>query len=92
MHRPDVICTPHLGASTTEAQEGVALEVVEAVVDALAGNLSVNAVNAPMVGRAGRGLGGGGGVGEGKWVGVGWGCRYQPKLNQNQAKTSGALA
>eukprot|EP00198_Chlamydomonas_reinhardtii_P003095 XP_001692431.1 D-3-phosphoglycerate dehydrogenase [Chlamydomonas reinhardtii] len=49
VHRPDVICTPHLGASTTEAQEGVALEVVEAVVDALAGNLSVNAVNAPMV-------------------------------------------
>ncbi|KAG2434634.1 hypothetical protein HXX76_007528 [Chlamydomonas incerta] len=49
IHRPDVICTPHLGASTTEAQEGVALEVVEAVVDALAGNLSVNAVNAPMV-------------------------------------------
>ncbi|KXZ53603.1 hypothetical protein GPECTOR_6g520 [Gonium pectorale] len=47
--RPDVICTPHLGASTTEAQEGVAIEVVEAVVDALAGKLSSNAVNAPMV-------------------------------------------
>ncbi len=51
--RPDVICTPHLGASTTEAQEGVAIEVVEAVVDALAGKLSSNAVNAPMVGRRG---------------------------------------
>ncbi|GFR44138.1 hypothetical protein Agub_g5304 [Astrephomene gubernaculifera] len=47
--RPDVICTPHLGASTMEAQEGVAIEVVEAVVDALAGKLSSNAVNAPMV-------------------------------------------
>lgn len=47
--RPDVICTPHLGASTTEAQEGVAIEVVEAVVDALMGKLSANAVNAPMV-------------------------------------------
>lgn len=47
--RPDVIVTPHLGASTTEAQEGVAIEVVEAVVDALAGKLSANAVNAPMV-------------------------------------------
>jgi len=46
---PNVICTPHLGASTTEAQEGVAIEVVEAVVDALMGKLSPNAVNAPMV-------------------------------------------
>ena len=33
--RPDVICTPHLGASTTEAQEGVSLEIAEAVVGAL---------------------------------------------------------
>ena len=33
--RPDVVCTPHLGASTREAQEGVALEIAEAVVSAL---------------------------------------------------------
>ena len=33
--RSDVVCTPHLGASTTEAQEGVALEIAEAVVSAL---------------------------------------------------------
>ena len=33
--RPDVICTPHLGASTVEAQEDVAIEIAEAVVDAL---------------------------------------------------------
>ncbi len=33
--RPDVVCTPHLGASTREAQEGVALEIAEAVVAAL---------------------------------------------------------
>lgn len=32
-----VICTPHLGASTTEAQEGVAVEIVEAVAAALKG-------------------------------------------------------
>ena len=32
---PDVVCTPHLGASTREAQEGVALEIAEAVVAAL---------------------------------------------------------
>jgi len=33
--RPDVVCTPHLGASTTEAQEGVSVEIAEAVVSAL---------------------------------------------------------
>ena len=33
--REDVICTPHLGASTVEAQEDVAVEIAEAVVDAL---------------------------------------------------------
>lgn len=46
---PSVIVTPHLGASTTEAQEGVALEIAEAVVGALAGELAATAVNAPMV-------------------------------------------
>ena len=46
---PRVICTPHLGASTSEALEGVAIEVVEAVLDALEGKLSLNALNAPMV-------------------------------------------
>ncbi|GAX81228.1 hypothetical protein CEUSTIGMA_g8660.t1 [Chlamydomonas eustigma] len=49
IRHPRVICTPHLGASTAEALEGVALEVVEAVLDALEGKLSPNAVNAPMV-------------------------------------------
>lgn len=33
--REDVVCTPHLGASTTEAQEGVSVEIAEAVVSAL---------------------------------------------------------
>jgi D-3-phosphoglycerate dehydrogenase len=47
--RPNVICTPHLGASTTEAQEGVSTEVAEAVIDALQGKLSTTAVNAPLV-------------------------------------------
>ncbi|CAL5222438.1 g4801 [Coccomyxa viridis] len=47
--RPDVVCTPHLGASTREAQEGVALEIAEAVVAALNGELAATAVNAPMV-------------------------------------------
>ncbi|KAL5698099.1 hypothetical protein ACHQM5_029178 [Ranunculus cassubicifolius] len=45
----NVTVTPHLGASTMEAQEGVAIEIAEAVVGALKGELSATAVNAPMV-------------------------------------------
>ncbi|EPS61147.1 hypothetical protein M569_13650, partial [Genlisea aurea] len=45
----NIIATPHLGASTVEAQEGVAIEIAEAVVGALKGELSATAVNAPMV-------------------------------------------
>ena len=74
----NVTVTPHLGASTTEAQvcwsvpiklicttpyhtslssllytiplqEGVALEIAEAVIGALRGDLAATAVNAPMV-------------------------------------------
>ncbi|KAF8400379.1 hypothetical protein HHK36_013677 [Tetracentron sinense] len=45
----NVTVTPHLGASTKEAQEGVAIEIAEAVVGALRGELAATAVNAPMV-------------------------------------------
>ncbi|QCE00968.1 D-3-phosphoglycerate dehydrogenase [Vigna unguiculata] len=45
----NVTVTPHLGASTKEAQEGVAIEIAEAVLGALKGELSATAVNAPMV-------------------------------------------
>ncbi|XP_050209877.1 D-3-phosphoglycerate dehydrogenase 1, chloroplastic-like isoform X1 [Mercurialis annua] len=45
----NVTVTPHLGASTVEAQEGVAIEIAEAVVGALQGELAATAVNAPMV-------------------------------------------
>ncbi|KAL3638541.1 D-3-phosphoglycerate dehydrogenase 1, chloroplastic [Castilleja foliolosa] len=45
----NVTATPHLGASTMEAQEGVAIEIAEAVVGALKGELASTAVNAPMV-------------------------------------------
>ncbi|GLT40211.1 hypothetical protein SLA2020_143640 [Shorea laevis] len=44
-----VTVTPHLGASTKEAQEGVVVEIAEAVVGALKGELAATAVNAPMV-------------------------------------------
>jgi len=47
---PNLILTPHLGASTAEAQELVAYEIAETVRDALAdGDLS-RALNAPAVG------------------------------------------
>ncbi|MDQ3517254.1 MAG: NAD(P)-binding domain-containing protein, partial [Gemmatimonadota bacterium] len=46
----NIILTPHLGASTEEAQQNVALEIAEAVRDALLdGDLS-RAVNAPAIG------------------------------------------
>lgn len=41
VNRPDVVCTPHLGASTAEAQEGVAIEIADAVVGALKVQLSL---------------------------------------------------
>lgn len=46
---PNVITTPHLGASTVEAQVGVAVEVAEAVLTALRGELAPTTVNAAMV-------------------------------------------
>jgi len=47
--RDDVICTPHLGASTSEAQENVALQVAEQISDFLLSGAIVNAVNMPSV-------------------------------------------
>ena len=49
--RDDVICTPHLGASTEEAQERVALEIAEQVVQYLSSGTITNAVNVPSVSR-----------------------------------------
>jgi len=44
-----VIMTPHLGASTQEAQESVGIEVAEQIADALAGGTIRNAVNMPSL-------------------------------------------
>ncbi len=44
-----VICTPHLGASTTEAQENVALQVAEQMSDFLTTGAVTNALNMPSV-------------------------------------------
>ena len=46
---PNVVMTPHLGASTEEAQDRVGLEVAEQVLLALAGVTPPFAVNAPSV-------------------------------------------
>jgi D-3-phosphoglycerate dehydrogenase len=46
---PNVVCTPHLGASTTEAQENVALQVAEQMSDYLIRGAISNAVNFPSI-------------------------------------------
>jgi D-3-phosphoglycerate dehydrogenase len=46
---PNVICTPHLGASTTEAQENVALQVAEQMSDYLLKGAISNAINMPSI-------------------------------------------
>ena len=46
---PNVICTPHLGASTDEAQEKVAVEVAEQIVDFVEKRQIRNAVNLTSV-------------------------------------------
>jgi len=44
---PQIIMTPHLGASTEEAQENVGIEVAEAITDYLLNGAVRNAVNLP---------------------------------------------
>jgi len=46
----NVVMTPHLGASTEEAQQNVALEIAEAVRDAILEGDFSHAVNAPAIG------------------------------------------
>ncbi len=46
---PQVICTPHLGASTNEAQENVAVQVAEQMSDYLTTGAVTNALNIPSM-------------------------------------------
>ncbi len=46
---PNFICTPHLGASTTEAQVNVALQVAEQMADFLVNGGVTNALNMPSL-------------------------------------------
>ena len=47
--RDDVICTPHLGASTTEAQVNVAVQIAEQIADYLLTGAVTNALNMASV-------------------------------------------
>lgn len=49
---PNVVLTPHLGASTAEAQESVGIEVAEQIADLLVNGAVRNAVNLPSVDAA----------------------------------------
>jgi D-3-phosphoglycerate dehydrogenase len=49
---PNVTLTPHLGASTAEAQESVGIEIAEQIADVLAGGVIRNAVNMPSIDAA----------------------------------------
>ncbi len=46
---PNVVCTPHLGASTSEAQENVALQVADQMSNYLLTGAVENALNMPSV-------------------------------------------
>ncbi|NLV74357.1 MAG: phosphoglycerate dehydrogenase [Chloroflexi bacterium] len=46
---PNLLPTPHLGASTIEAQESVSLDVAQAVIDALEGRMPSSPVNLPYL-------------------------------------------
>ena len=49
IEHPLVVATPHLGASTEEAQVNVAVDVAEQIVELLAGGSARSAVNAPLI-------------------------------------------
>ncbi|HEV7467063.1 MAG TPA: phosphoglycerate dehydrogenase [Candidatus Dormibacteraeota bacterium] len=49
LHAPGVLLTPHLGASTHEAQVNVAYDVADQIVAVLAGGAARYAVNAPVI-------------------------------------------
>lgn len=46
---PNLVLTPHLGASTKEAQESCGIEVAEVIADALSGGAIRNAINKPSI-------------------------------------------
>lgn len=49
LEHPDVVCTPHLGASTEEAQEKVAEQIARQMADALEGNDYIGSLNGKSI-------------------------------------------
>lgn len=45
----NLVLTPHLGASTVEAQENVGIDVAKQMIEALTGGMVINALNMPSV-------------------------------------------
>ena len=45
----NVVCAPHLGAATSEAQENVAIQVAEQMADYLMTGAVTNAINMPSI-------------------------------------------
>ena len=45
----NVICTPHLGASTVEAQEKVSFQIADQIINFLNNGAIINALNAPSI-------------------------------------------
>ncbi|ADE55615.1 phosphoglycerate dehydrogenase [Coraliomargarita akajimensis] len=45
----NLVLTPHLGASTAEAQENVGIDVAKQMIEALTGGMVINALNMPSV-------------------------------------------
>ncbi len=56
LHEPGILVTPHLGASTVEAQLSVATDVADQIADVLAGRPARWAVNAPAIAPEEAGL------------------------------------
>jgi D-3-phosphoglycerate dehydrogenase len=52
LNAPNIVLTPHIGANTIEAQDRVAVQTAEMLVDALRGSIFVSAVNLPFEGVA----------------------------------------
>ena len=52
IQHPRVICTPHLGASTVEAQLRVAREIAEQLIDLVEGRQAFGVANAPNLARS----------------------------------------
>lgn len=56
LNAPNLVLTPHIGANTLEAQDRVAVQTSEMVVEALRGSIFVSAVNLPFEGVAESGV------------------------------------